>query len=144
MPDSAEPSRAEARPPVTVTLSIPSQPTAASVARGAMGALATSVEPELLEDLRLLVTELVGNSVRHSGLDETWPIGLEVVVSDERITVEVSDSGPGFKPGPAPPDAERDSGWGLHLVDRLSSRWLVVGYGGNRVRFEIDRTAPGD
>jgi anti-sigma regulatory factor (Ser/Thr protein kinase) len=73
------------------------------------------------------VTEIVGNSVRHSGLkrDEHVRItadwsrtSLRVVVRDRpRSLAQVSLAGT-IRPGPG-----AESGWGLFIVDRLSSRW---------------------
>jgi anti-sigma regulatory factor (Ser/Thr protein kinase) len=86
--------------------------------------------------LRLLVSELVTNSVRHvSGSDE--PVELAVRIGNRAIRVEVRDGGSGFKPGrPEPRGA--DGGFGLYLVERMASRWGVDTRDGTRVWFELD------
>jgi len=53
-------------------------------------------EREVLDDLRLMVTELVTNSVKHSGLEEGKPIVLRVRASARRVHVEVADAERGF------------------------------------------------
>jgi anti-sigma regulatory factor (Ser/Thr protein kinase) len=86
--------------------------------------------------LRLLVSELVTNSVRHvSGSEE--PVELDVRIGNRAIRVEVRDGGLGFKPGrPEPRGAE--GGFGLYLVERMASRWGVDTRDGTRVWFELD------
>jgi anti-sigma regulatory factor (Ser/Thr protein kinase) len=113
-------------------------PAAASGARAAMSALDGKLDPHVLEDLRLLVTELVSNSIRHA---ETQSVRLSVAVSGDIVRVEVTDAGRGFIPSPRPPGGDRIGGWGLYLVDRLADRWGVARDGLTRVWFEIDAQA---
>ena len=110
-------------------------PTAAAEARAALGALDGTVDGTILDDARLLVSELVTNSVRHAGVRDR--VGLEVVSRPDHVRVEVIDYGTGFEPRPRTPDQEVDSGWGLHLVERIADRWGVDGTRGKRVWFEI-------
>lgn len=95
-------------------------------ARHLLDDLGEMVSPGKLEHLRLLVTELVTNSVCYAGLTEDESIGLTVSVEERLIRVEVRDGGPGFdKPffGSQPPD--QTGGRGLYLVELLSDRWGV-------------------
>lgn len=101
------------------------------------------VPEELLEDARLLVSELVTNSVRHAGLPDEASIEFCVRASADALMVEVADGGQGFnhisparpRAGPGPVDA---SGWGLFLVDRIADRWGAVQMDGEtRVWFEL-------
>ena len=90
--------------------------------------------------LRLLVSELVTNSVRHV-VGSTRPVELAVQIGAREIRVEVHDGGAGFEPGnPKPRGA--DGGFGLFLVERMASRWGVDVRDGTRVWFELD-LAPG-
>ncbi len=90
--------------------------------------------------LRLLVSELVTNSVRHVvGL--ATPVMLAVRVRAGTIRVEVHDGGAGFEPGTHEPRGA-DGGFGLFLVERMASRWGVERRDGTRVWFELD-LAPG-
>jgi|SRR5581483_1681318 len=92
-------------------------------ARGIVSAeLARRVPPECLEDVKLLVSELVSNGVRHGGARE--PITLDLRVNGG-VRCAVTDHGP----GPAADELltqSRQSGWGLKLVERLASSWGVV------------------
>ncbi len=99
--------------------------------------LAPECPPELAQDAALLASELVTNSVRHSGLTESDSIGLDMDLTPERVRVAISDEGAGFDlPAPAPRGI---GGWGLVLVERLSDRWGAVRDKPNSVWFELDR-----
>ena len=90
-------------------------------------------------DLRLLVSELIANSVEHSGARRDQLIGLEVHVTDERLRVEVSDPGPGF-PLPRQPSRqpwEAEYGRGLLIVDSLAQSWGVSHGDRSTVWFEL-------
>src|SRR5215207_9625463 len=100
--------------------------------------------PTLTEDdrgaLRLLVSELVTNSIRHvAGSAE--PVQLLVRIDAGAIRVEVRDGGAGFEPGKPEPRGA-DGGFGLFLVERMASRWGVETRNGTIVWFELD-IAPG-
>ncbi len=111
---------------------------AAARARAELSRLRSMLDDPVLENIRLLVTELVTNSVRHARASD---IELLVVVSRTRVHVEVANPGGGFEPRPSGPE-DSDTGWGLFLVDRLSDEWGVTQGGGadyQRVWFELSR-----
>jgi anti-sigma regulatory factor (Ser/Thr protein kinase) len=115
-------------------------PEAAGEGRHALDRLEGSVDPEQLAELRLLVTELLTNSVRHATEDGDW-IGLDVDIYANAVRVVVTDRGPGFHPEPTPqPHVDRSGGWGLCLVDRLADRWGVEHSDETSVWFEVDRS----
>ncbi len=100
--------------------------------------LAESLDRAALEDVKLLVSELVTNAVRHPR--DTGPIELAVDVGRRRVRIEVTDPGSGFdrpRVGEPPPDAL--GGRGLLIVDRLASRWGIATGRPTRVWFELDR-----
>ena len=110
---------------------------AASDARRALTRLRADVDPPLLETLRLLVTELIANSVKHTDAEN---VELKVLVGRNSVLTEVTDEGPGFEPVERTPDQDQASGWGLFLVDRLADRWGVKRDGaGTSVWFELKR-----
>jgi anti-sigma regulatory factor (Ser/Thr protein kinase) len=117
-------------------------PYAATAARLALNDLEVRLDSVLAQDLRLLVSEAVTNSVRHADIGPEDSVGLRVTLLDDCVRVEVTDSGPRFEPEPRPPslDDEDDapSGWGLFLVDQLADRWGVQREGGNTVWFELE------
>jgi anti-sigma regulatory factor (Ser/Thr protein kinase) len=113
---------------------------AISIARKAIERAAADAPAPLLDNARLLVSELITNSVRHAGLAESARIGLHVDLRPEVLRVEVTDSGPGFEVEERVLTIYQQSGWGLFLVDQIADRWGVDRNGGTRVWFEIDRS----
>ena len=98
--------------------------------------LPSSLAESVRGSLRLLVSELVTNSIRHV-TGSTEPVELAVRIGSRAIRVEVRDGGSGFKPAkPVPRGA--DGGFGLFLVERMASRWGVDTQDGTRVWFELD------
>jgi anti-sigma regulatory factor (Ser/Thr protein kinase) len=116
------------------------EPLAAQAAGRTIELLVADIGAELTESVQVLVTELIANAVDHAGSDGLGFIGLDVSITDEHVRVVVTDSGPGFAPGPRPIDRTVHEGRGLRLVEEVSDRWGVLSRGRNRVWFEIDRT----
>ena len=116
-------------------------PYAVTAARLALSDIDEQVDESLAFDVRLLVSELVTNSVRHAEVGPEDSILLRVAIEDQHVRVEVIDSGPGFEPPEQDPTAElaRESGWGLFFVTQLADRWGVDRDDG-RVWFEIERS----
>jgi anti-sigma regulatory factor (Ser/Thr protein kinase) len=114
-------------------------PQAAGEGRHALDRLDGALDHDQLAELRLLVTELLTNSIRHADTPGEW-ITLEVDIYANAVRVVVTDKGRGFDPEPSPqPHVDRPGGWGLCLVDRLSDRWGVDRGNGTAVWFEVDR-----
>jgi anti-sigma regulatory factor (Ser/Thr protein kinase) len=116
-------------------------PEAAAEARHALAALAGKIPDGRMRDLRLLVSELVTNAVRHADLHHDDVIDLVVELVGHRLRVEVHDPGGGFVPSAPSPDPARPSGWGLYLVAELADRWGVDSGDKTLVWFELDRRA---
>jgi anti-sigma regulatory factor (Ser/Thr protein kinase) len=120
-----------------LTMRIAGGPDAAARARRAITNLRGDIDPSLRDTLRLLVTELVANSVRHARADA---LTLRVVVGPGAVLTEVTDSGPGFDPASTGAPRDDHSGYGLFLVERLADRWGVARAGrSTRVWFELAR-----
>ena len=117
------------------------------MAHRSLSGLGGIVGTRKLEDLRLLVSELVTNSVRHAGLGEEGWIQLTVQVSDGVIYTVVSNPGKDFDARPVRPDPDQTSGWGLYLVDQVSTRWGISeninGEGSTGVWFVLARDHDG-
>jgi anti-sigma regulatory factor (Ser/Thr protein kinase) len=117
-------------------------PYAATAARLALSDLEDRLDGVLAQDLRLLVSEVVTNSVRHAGIGSDDSLGLRILLDEGRIRVEITDGGPQFEVEPRRPSLEAGeedevSGWGLFLVEQLADRWGVQHEDGNRVWFEL-------
>ena len=110
---------------VRLDLRVAARPENVLVVRRAIEAL--DMPGTLIEDARLLASELVTNSIRHAGLGPEDDIVIAVswsgrvlraIVCDRTIDATLSPVAGAFRP---PPGAE--SGWGLFLVDHIASRW---------------------
>ena len=114
---------------------LPCTSLAPAQARGALNQIAGRITADRMRDVRLLVSELVTNAVRHAGGEA---VRLVVAVTGTLLRIEVHDPGHGFELKPPPDDPLRPSGWGLVLVEELADRWGVDGTPRTRVWFEMD------
>ena len=137
--DGARSHHVEAAGGVYLDLELPPSAESAATAREALAPLGERLGEEELGSVRLLVTELITNSVKHGDAGEA-PLRVKAVLAPTHLRVEVTDSGEGFEP-PAPPKDPVDSasGWGLYLVNSLADRWGVDTERGTTVWFEKDR-----
>ena len=120
-----------------VNLRLAGSPDAAALARRALARLEDELDEDTIDVVRLLVTELVTNSVRHA---EAKAVDMRVHVTREQVRLEVTDRGPGFQFEGRQAGQELEGGWGLYLVDRLADRWGLDTTGGaSQVWAEIDR-----
>lgn len=120
-----------------IDLRLVSRPEAVPHARRAFDDLIGVASEACLEDARLLVSELVTNSIRHGDLAAGQDIELRADVEGDALHVEVRDPGGGFQLRPRTAGSEEDSGWGLYLVGLLAERWGVSSDGSTSVWFEI-------
>jgi len=122
-----------------IDLRLTSNSEAISAARHSLDEFKGLVPPEKLEDVRLVVSELVTNSVRHARLSPHDQILLTVTVSAGSIRGRVCDPGPGFEvPSELGPRPDLSGGWGLPIVEMISDRWGVERNRHTCVWFEID------
>jgi anti-sigma regulatory factor (Ser/Thr protein kinase) len=102
------------------------RPGSAAEARSALDALGTELSEETLDDMRLLVSELVTNVIRHGELDPHDRLLVRVVLRERSVRAEVTQPGPPFRPRVATTPARvQESGWGLKLLELLTDRWGV-------------------
>ena len=115
-------------------------PYAVTASRLAIAGLDDKLDPNVLFDMRLLVSELVTNCVKHARVGPDESIDLKIEIAEDKVRVSVRDDGPGFEPpdrAPTEEAAEAGSGWGLFLVDQLSTDWGVEREQGAIVWFEL-------
>lgn len=103
---------------------LPSRPESAGTARRLAQIVVLrhwGLSPQTTEAVVLLVSELVGNAVRHTG---ARVFGLRMLRRRGWIRIEVRDPSRGL-PCLMPVQEMDTSGRGLFLVDKLSDRWGV-------------------
>jgi anti-sigma regulatory factor (Ser/Thr protein kinase) len=125
------------------TFELAGGPYAVTAARLALAEIDDQLDESQAFDVRLLVSELVTNSVQHARVGPEDSIQMKVAIGGELIRVEIADHGPGFDPPTDAGGSERDRGWGLFFVAQLAARWGVEDGDPGCVWFEIDR-APGE
>lgn len=116
---------------------LPAAPGSIPVARHALDRLEGEIDAQQLENLQLLVSEIVTNSIRHGPGGED--VDVRVWLRRRAVRLEVEDRGPGFRRPRA--SSEGNGGWGLKLVDLLSRRWGVRSGRETTVWVELDRYA---
>ena len=123
------------------TRTLPAQAGSVSEARRWVGAVAGDhLDPDQTEKLRLVISEVVTNAVRHGSDSER--IDLAVTPKPEFLCVQVTDDGPGLAPRPRALETEDDGGFGLFFVEQLTRRWGVTRENRRtRVWFELDYAA---
>lgn len=117
---------------VVETHHITRDPRAPGRAREAIEQLTGRLDPAIVPDAKLLVSEVVTNSVKYGRGD----LRLVVELRDGRLRCEVVDDGHGFVPAARTKPATEVGGWGLHLVETLADRWGVH-EGSTHVWFEL-------
>ncbi|MEU6709651.1 ATP-binding protein [Streptomyces wuyuanensis] len=73
----------------------------------------------LVDDARLIVSELVTNAIRHT---RTGAVGVSVTRLSGHVRIVVTDDSSTL-PARVPPAADAEAGRGLQLVDQLATRW---------------------
>jgi anti-sigma regulatory factor (Ser/Thr protein kinase) len=92
-----------------------------------------------IADLRLVISEVITNAVRHGGEGE---MVVAVTPKQGYLCVQVTDTGDGFAPRPRAFEPDDDGGFGLFLIERLTRRWGLTREDSNtRVWFEFDFSA---
>ena len=116
---------------------LPADPTSPRAARALVRELLGSEEVAFVESVEVVVSELVTNAITHG---QSSP-RIEVALTRHAVRVAVHDDSP-TPPSHRTPDVDRPGGRGLHLVDRIASRWgSEPSNGGKVVWFEMDRPA---
>ena len=110
---------------------------APALARSALATTVIGIPGDAFESAALLTSELVTNSVKHSGSD--W-IEVAITLGIDVLRIEVSDQAT-QSIRPRTPDLE--GGWGLTLVGELATRWGVERHrAGKTVWVEFDLPSP--
>jgi anti-sigma regulatory factor (Ser/Thr protein kinase) len=108
---------------------------APAIARRAVEELSADLEAGVLRDAQLLVSEVVTNSIKHSGSSD--PIHLRVWARPGGLKIEVADGGFGFEPAAPANPGDGEGGRGLLILETLADRWGTSRDARARVWFEL-------
>src|SRR4051812_17738287 len=128
-----------------VKLTLPARPENVSVIRHVLGAFAEALRlpDDLIEDLRLAVTEACTNVVRHAYPSEiAGPVEISIMPSDDHVSVVVADHGRGIGSS----SDTTGPGLGLPLIAAIADAVELqpVPGGGSRVAMTFARHRAGD
>ncbi len=126
-----------------VSLVIPAKAEYIALGRLALSGLLRprAVEPEVIADVKLALTEACSNSIRHAYADgKEGEVEIRYELADGSLAIEVSDDGSGFDP--AVPEADPreldEGGLGIAIIRALTDDLSIgprSGETGYRVRF---------
>jgi len=111
-----------------MNLTLESNRQAPRISRQRLSEIRSELEPRY-DDLALVVSELVSNSVLHS--DDGF-VSVSLKKASDRVRIEVRDPGPGFDR-----DSPRGDGIGLEIVSRVADAWGVSNEGDCTVWAEV-------
>jgi serine/threonine-protein kinase RsbW len=127
---------------VAIRLCIPAKPEYISLGRLALTGLSRlrSFPEDLLADLKLALTEACTNSVRHAYDGGEGMVEILYELHDDRLVVEVTDTGEGFEHDEAEPDESdelAEGGLGIAIIQALADEFEIgrPNGGGSRLRF---------
>ncbi len=122
-----------------LNLRLNSRPDSARLVRAVLGGVATpfALRPELVNDLKTVVSEACNNAVDHGYRGESGAIAVRVDIQLEEIEATVRDWGGGFQELAAAGDHLRV---GLPLINALADRaqFLTAPGSGTEVRMGFD------
>jgi serine/threonine-protein kinase RsbW len=131
-------------PRTAVRLTLPARAENVAVVRHVLGAFAESLRlpDELIEDLRLAVTEACTNVVRHAYADgDPGAVEISIEPREERVRIVVADSGRGIGTS----SDTSGPGLGLPLIAAIADSVDLQSApgGGSRVAMTFRRRDPG-
>jgi len=101
-----------------IRLTLPARAENVALVRQVCGCIAQarSLSEQLVEDMRLAVTEACTNVVRHAYDGEVGPLEITIAPDPDRLTIVVSDQGRGISPSVD----KSGPGLGLPLISALT------------------------
>jgi serine/threonine-protein kinase RsbW len=123
-----------------IVLRMPAKAEYLVLARLALSGLAHTVEldPEVLADLKLAVTEACANAARHAYEDE-GRVTLRIAADEGAVRIEIEDEGAGFGVHAEPePELLPEDGMGLAIIRAVVDELQVgSGEGGRGTRLRL-------
>lgn len=85
----------------------------------------------LLDDVEVVLSELMGNAVRHARPIAGGVLLVGWRIADDELTLRITDGGSVKRVEPREASPMADSGRGLQIVERLVSAWGVTDHAGS-------------
>jgi anti-sigma regulatory factor (Ser/Thr protein kinase) len=107
-------------------MQVPHVTTSAALVRHELSAdlALRGIDPESIEEVVLVASELVGNAVRHTHSANSSALGVDWSLDDAGVTIQVSDPS-AVAPTPRSPRETESGGRGLRIVEALADHWGV-------------------
>ncbi len=108
-----------------ITMRLPFTPSSVSVARHRLKAFMREVggSGEAVEDARVVISELVANSVRHAQPLSDGQIQVSWTLEDRGLQLSVTDGGSGTRPRTVNAPSSALAGRGMAIVEVLAQEW---------------------
>lgn len=108
-----------------VTLRVPFAASSVAVARQKLKAwlVDSGVRREIVDDARVIISELVGNSVRHAQPLPDGEIEVSWTVNERGLQISVTDGGSGTRPRKVNASSSALAGRGMAIVETLADSW---------------------
>jgi len=122
-----------ARQPTANVVRLRHQLMAVSAARRRVrGELAAAgVSREVLDDVEVVLSELMGNSVRHARAIAGGFVLVGWRIGDDEVSIRVTDGGSASPVEAREASPLADSGRGLQIIERLARAWGVADHAGS-------------
>jgi hypothetical protein len=126
----------------SVALELPLEPASARRARGAVASLRSHLDASSFDALRLMVSELVADSIAIDSRSPKGTISLRAEALDAGARIDFALAGVPLRPRSRKPRLE-EPGWGMYLVQTLASRWGARHDGETTsIWFELESAGP--
>lgn len=108
-----------------VTLRVPFAASSVAVARQRLRSWLVDggMRRELIDDARVVISELVGNSVRHARPLADGDIEVRWALTDRGLQISVTDGGSGTRPRKVNASSSALAGRGMAIVETLADSW---------------------
>lgn len=83
------------------------------------------IDGEARDDARLIISELIGNAIRHARPLDDGTVQVSWVADDHELAISVTDGGARTTPERVDAGISDLSGRGLSIVETLATRWWV-------------------
>jgi len=131
-----------------VRLTMPARPEGVAVVRQALAGMADALDFDATElaDMKMAVSEACTNVVVHAYEDSDGVLEVDMMSTEDRLTIRVRDYGSGIHPQPHPSRDVPALGLGLPLIAALSDAFELKGSAGHgtEVRMTFSYARAGD